>query len=193
MANEKVKLSQNVMLIDASFLNFVVMDLMQNFKRILKRPLQEIDLAELSTYLALDAGISDGENEILMLMVYDNESTVLQHCYPSNLKEELDGVAFKNKVGEFLFAGAPCEEMVSRADLYIDLLNIVADCSDVKKLIVISFNEEYGKEVTEILNKIEGKEIIQFRMNEPEEILKYQWEMFAFPLMHSLGIRGDEL
>lgn len=193
MANEKIKLSQNVMLIDASFLNFVVMDLRKYFERLLKRSLQEIDLTELSSYLALDAGIAEGENEIQMLMVYDKESTVLQHCHPSDLKGELDGVAFKNQVGEFVFAGVPCEEMVSRADLYVDLLGIVADCSDVKRLIVVSFNEEYGQEVTAALSKVEGKEIIQFRMNEPEEMLAYRWEMLAFPVMQSLGIRGDEL
>lgn len=193
MANEKIKLSQNVMLIDASFLNFVVMDLKKYFERLLKRSLQEIDLTELSSYLALDAGIAEGENEIQMLMVYDKESTVLQHCHPSDLKGELDGVAFKNQVGEFVFAGVPCEEMVSRADLYVDLLGIVADCSDVKRLIVVSFNEEYGQEVTAALSKVEGKEIIQFRMNEPEEMLAYRWEMLAFPVMQSLGIRGDEL
>lgn len=193
MANEKIKLSQNVMLIDASFLNFVVMDLKKYFERLLKRSLQEIDLTELSSYLALDAGIAEGENEIQMLMVYDKESAVLQHCHPSDLKGELDGVAFKNQVGEFVFAGVPCEEMVSRADLYVDLLGIVADCSDVKRLIVVSFNEEYGQEVTAALSKVEGKEIIQFRMNEPEEMLAYRWEMLAFPVMQSLGIRGDEL
>lgn len=193
MANEKIKLSQNVMLIDASFLNFVVMDLRKYFERLLKRSLQEIDLTELSSYLALDAGIAEGENEIQMLMVYDKESTVLQHCHPSDLKGELDGVAFKNQVGEFVFAGVPCEEMVSRADLYVDLLGIVADCSNVKRLIVVSFNEEYGQEVTAALSKVEGKEIIQFRMNEPEEMLAYRWEMLAFPVMQSLGIRGDEL
>lgn len=193
MANEKIKLSQNVMLIDASFLNFVVMDLKKYFERLLKRSLQEIDLTELSSYLALDAGIAEGENEIQMLMVYDKESTVLQHCHPSDLKGELDGVAFKNQVGEFVFAGVPCEEMVSRADLYVDLLGIVADCSNVKRLIVVSFNEEYGQEVTAALSKVEGKEIIQFRMNEPEEMLAYRWEMLAFPVMQSLGIRGDEL
>lgn len=193
MVSEKIKLSQNVMLIDASFLNFVVADLRKYFEQMLKRPLQEIDLTELSTYLALDAGISEGANEIQMLMVYDKESSTLQYCHPANLKGELNGVAFKNQVGEFAFAGVPCEEMVSRADLYIDLLGIVADCGDVKKLVVVSFNEEYGQEVTAALNKVEGKEIVQFRMDEPEEVLAYQWEMLAFPVMQALGIKGDEL
>jgi len=34
-------------------------------------------------------------------------------------------------------------------------------------MIVISFNEEYGKKVADALNEIKDKEVIQFRMNEP--------------------------
>lgn len=191
--SEKIKLSENVILIDAAFLNFVIVDLKNYFEKILKRPLQEIDFSELTTYLALDAGITEGENEIQLLLVYDKESSVLKHCHPSDLRNELDGVAFKNSFGEFSFAGVPCEEMVSREDLYLDLVGIVSDSADVKKFILVSFNEEYGQRVSDALKKVEGKEIIQFCMNEPEEMVEHQWEMLAFPLMQALGIRGDEL
>ena len=60
-------------------------------------------------------------------------------------------------------------------------------------MIVISFNEEYGKKVTDALNEIKGKEIIQFRMNEPDTPLVYKWDMLAFPVMQALGIKADEL
>lgn len=191
--SEQIKLSENVMLIDAAFLNFVVTDLKRYFEQLLKRPLQEIDLTELVTYLALDADIEEGANQVQLLMVYDRESSELAHCSPSDLKGELNGVAFKNQIAEFAFAGVPCEEMVTREELFLDLLNIVTDSADVKKLIVVSFNEEYGQPVSEALKKVAGKEIIQFRMNEPEESVAYRWEMLAYPVMQSLGIRGDEL
>lgn len=191
--SEQIKLSENVMLIDVAFLNFVVTDLKKYFEKVLKRPLQEIDLTELVSYLALDADIKEGQNEVQLLMVYDKESSELQHCSPSDLTGELDGVAFKNQIAEFVFVGVPCEEMVLREDLYLDLLSIVADSADVKKLIIVSFNEEYGQRVSDVLNKVEGKEMIQFRMNEPEESVAYRWEMLAYPVMQSFGIRGDEL
>ena len=191
--SEQIKLSENVMLIDVAFLNFVVTDLKKYFEKVLKRPLQEIDLTELVSYLALDADIKEGQNEVQLLMVYDKESSELQHCSPSDLTGELDGVAFKNQIAEFVFAGVPCEEMVLREDLYLDLLSIVTDSADVKKLIIVSFNEEYGQRVSDVLNKVEGKEMIQFRMNEPEESVAYRWEMLAYPVMQSFGIRGDEL
>lgn len=191
--SEKIKLSENVMLIDVAFLNFVVMDLKKYFEKALKRPLQEIDLTELVTYLALDAGFEEGQNQAQLLLVYDKDSSELQHCSPSDVRKELDGVAFKNQIAEFVFSGVPCEEMVSREDLFIDLLGIVSDSADVKKLIILSFNEEYGQKVSEALHKVKGKEIIQFRMNEPEESTEYRWEMLAYPVMQSLGIRGDEI
>lgn len=191
--DEKIKLPEIVILVDAAFLNFIVSDLKRYFENVLNRPLQEIDLSLLTTYLALDAGIEEGDNKVQLLFVYDQDSSNLVFCNPSDLKKELDGVAFSDQFGEFSFAGVPCEEMVTREELFLDLLQIVLDSADVKKLIVLSFNEEYGNKVTAVLNKVKEKEIIQFRVNESEETIEYQWEMLAYPLMQALGIKGDEL
>ncbi len=191
--DNKIKFPENVMLIDAAFLNFVTADMKKHFERMLDRPLQQIDLSELITYLALDCGIEEGSNNLQILFVYDKDSSKLFHTAPSDLKQELDGMAFRNAFGEFTFAGIPSEEMVTRADLFLDMLRIVTDSKDVKRLAVLSFNEEYGKQVTELLKKTEDKTIVQFRMNEPEEPVDYQWEFLAYPLMHALGIKGDEL
>ena len=180
--DKKIKLPEIVMLIDAAFLNYVVSDLKSYFEKILNRPLREIDLSLLTTYLALDAGISEGDNKAQLLF-----------CKPADLKEELNGVAFSSQFGEFSFAGVPCEEMVTREELFLDLLGIVSDSADVKKLIVISFNEEYGDKVRTALNAVKEKEVIQFRMSEPDGVVEYHWEMLAFPLMQALGIKGDEL
>lgn len=191
--DKKIELPEIVMLLDAAFLNFVVSDLKRHFEKHLKRSLQEIDLSLLTTYLALDSSIGEGENKVQLLFVYDKDSSELIYCKPSDLKKELNGVAFSNQFGEFTFAGVPCEDMVTREELFLDLLNIVADSAEVKKLVVVSFNEEYGDKVTSALKKVKEKEIVQFRMNEPEETLEYRWEILAYPVMQALGIRGDEL
>ena len=189
----QIKLSETVVLIDAAFLNFVITDMKRYFKETLQRSLQEIDLSMLTTYLTLDAGIAEGKNEVQFLFVYDKESGNLAHCRPSDLEKELNGVAFQSPYGEYLFASVPSEGMVSREDLFLDLLSIVADSADVKKMILVSFNEEYGKKVTDALNEVQGKEIVQFRMNEPDTPVAYKWDMLAFPVMQALGIRADEL
>lgn len=189
----QIKLSEIVVLIDAAFLNFVITDMKGYFEKTLQRSLQEIDLSVLTTYLTLDAGVKEGKNEVQFLFVYDKQSSSLAFCHPSDLEKELNGVAFQSPFGEYSFASVPSEGMVSREDLFVDMLTIVADSADVKKMIVVSFNEEYGERVTEILSEVKGKEIIHFRMNEPESPVDYQWDMFAFPVMQALGIRADEL
>lgn len=193
MNENKIKLSETVMLIDAAFFNFVVTDLRGYFEHALNRQLQDIDLSYLITYLAMDAGITQGKNEVQVLFAYDKQSARLAYCLPSDLEKELNGVAFSSEFGEFLFASVPSEEMVTREELFLDLLNIVAGSSDVKKLIVVSFNEEYGDKVGSVLNGVKEKEIVQFRMDEPDEMTEFRWEMLAFPLMQALGIRADEL
>ena len=189
----QIKLSETVVLIDAAFLNFVITDMKGYFEKTLRRSLQEIDLSILTTYLTLDAGITEGKNEVQFLFVYDKDSERLVYCQPSDLEKELNGVAFQSPYGEYSFASVPSEGMVTREDLFLDLLSIVADSADVKRMIVVSFNEEYGKRVTDALNEIKGKEVIQFRMNEPVASLAYKWDMLAFPVMQALGIRADEL
>ena len=189
----QIKLSETVVLIDAAFLNFVITDMKGYFEKTLQRSLQEIDLSMLTTYLTLDAGITEGKNEVQFLFVYDKDSSHLVHCHPSDLEKELNGVAFQSPYGEYSFASVPSEGMVSREELFLDLLAIVSDSADVKRMIVVSFNEEYGKKVTDALHEVKGKEIIQFRMNEPEIPVNYKWDMLAFPVMQALGIRADEL
>lgn len=189
----QIKLSETVVLIDAAFLNFVITDIKRYFEDALQRSLQEIDLSILTTYLTLDAGIVEGKNEVQFLFVYDKESSRLQYCQPFDLQEELNGVAFQSPYGEYSFASVPSEGMVSREDLFLDLLSIVSDSADVKRMIVVSFNEEYGKKVTDALHEVKGKEIVQFRMNEPELPVDYKWDMLAFPVMQALGIKAEEL
>lgn len=189
----QIKLSETVVLIDAAFLNFVITDMKGYFEKTLQRSLQEIDLSMLTTYLTLDAGITEGKNEVQFLFAYDKDSSHLAHCHPSDLEKELNGVAFQSPYGEYSFASVPSEGMVSREELFLDLLAIVSDSADVKRMIVVSFNEEYGKKVTDALHEVKGKEIIQFRMNEPEASVEYKWDMLAFPVMQALGIRADEL
>lgn len=189
----QIKLSETVVLIDAAFLNFVITDIKGYFEKTLHRSLQEIDLSKLTTYMTLDAGITEGKNEVQFLFVYDKESSRLQYCQPSDLQKELNGVAFQSPYGEYSFASVPSEGMVSREDLFLDLLSIVSDSADVKRIIVISFNEEYGKKVTDALREVKGKDIIQFRMNEPEFPVDYKWDILAFPVMQALGIKAEEL
>ncbi|WP_321518882.1 DUF6621 family protein [uncultured Bacteroides sp.] len=190
---EEIKMAETVMLIDASFLNFVTEDIKRNFESMLKRKLQDMDLSHLFTYIALDAGISEGKNETQIFFIYDDDSAHLVYAQPSDLTKELNNVAFSNEFGEFCFNTFQPEKMTSREELFLESLNVLADAEEVKRIVVLSFNEEYGEKVHKILKKVKEKELIQFRMNEPDNDTEYRWEMLAYPVMQALGIRGDEL
>lgn len=190
------------MVIDVAYLNFVINDLKKYFEPLLGRSLQTVDLGLFTMYLAMDAGMKEGENNVQILLVYDEQSGKLEHCLPSDLKSELDGVAFKGPLGEFSFMAVPSEGFVSRGELYLDLLHIVLNSADVKKLIVVPFSEEYGEEVEEVLKESvaenagkpgDAKEFIYFRMEEPAVSAVCHWEMLGYPLMSALGIRSEDL
>lgn len=202
MEDNKIKLSETVMVIDVAYLNFVINDLKNYFERKLERSLQKIDLALFAMYLAMDAGIEEGENDVQILLLYDKESEELHHCMPCDVKQELDGVAFRGSLGEFSFMAVPSEGFVSRGELFLDLLRIILNSADVEKMVVVSFNEEYGEDVENILKEYidrmterneSKKDIIQFRMEEPVSPVGYLWKMLGYPLMTALGIKGEEL
>lgn len=64
----------NAIIVDAAFLNFITSDFKTNFERILNRELSTIDLSSLFTYIALDWGVTPGENQI---DVYISTTTVV--------------------------------------------------------------------------------------------------------------------
>ena len=186
MENTRIKLSETVMVIDAAYLNFVINDLKKYFEPLLGRSLQRADLALFTMCLAMDAGVKEGSNDVQILLVYDEQSGKLEDCLPSDLKSELDGMAFKGPRGE----------------LYLDLLHIVLNSAEVKKLIVVPFNEEYGEEVENVLKesvvesagqKGNAKDIVFFRMEKPVTPVAYRWEILGYPLMSALGIRSEDL
>ena len=76
----------------------------------------------------------------------------------------------------------------------MDALRVVVDAKEVKRVIIVPAEEEYGDKVPAILNKVDGKEkMTVFGMNPPTSEVAYQWEMFGFAVLQSLGIKADEL
>ena len=160
----------------------------------LNRELPPAHMADLLAALALDAGIEEGEKEIQVFLVYDETISSLAHITPSELNKDLNGVAFQSSLGEFLFSSVPTENLVTREDLYFDLLSIVLDSKDVKSLILLSSDEEYGERLMKEINKEDvSAAITQFRMRKPAETLHFKWDMLVFPLMKAFGVESDEM
>ena len=97
-------------------------------------------------------------------------------------------------MGEFAFYSLSLRIWQEWDELFLESLRVVADAKDVKRLIAVPAEEEYGNEVPAILNKVDGKDgMTVFGMNPPTEAIAYQWEMLGFAVLQALGIKADEL
>lgn len=184
---------ETVMLIDAMQLNDIVTDFKKNFEERLQRPLHGLDMAQFVVNLASDAGMSGGKNEAHVVFLYDKSMPELKHCFPSGLETELNGVAFKDRLGEFNIDSLSPEDIVSPEDLFFDLLRAVNGLSDVKRIICVPFEQDNRQKIHSALEEIKGKEVTLFSMAKPEETTGYVWRILAFPVMQAMGIKGSEI
>lgn len=193
MTNE-VKFAETVILADAAYLDRVAGDLSKYFGEVVGRKLPKADLPVLLECLSLDGGIPLGENALQVLFIYDEESKKMNAFQPSDLEKELNNVAFRSQLGEFTLYSFQPGDMASREELFVESLKLVADAKEVKRLIVVPGEEEYGDKIPAVLNKVDGKEkITVFGMNPPGGEMSYQWEMLGFAVLQSLGIKAEEL
>lgn len=197
---ENVKLAENVILVDVAYFNDVVKDLKRYFELQLGRPLQNIYVEEWASYLALDAGVRDKDNNIEVLFVHDSQGNKLLHCDPSDLNKDLNGVGYTNQLGEFTFTSVSSEGLVPRANLYLDLLNIALNSADVKRLILVPFIDDYGTKLMEVLDEYlrnadteNSKGLFLFNMDEPMHPLGCKWDLLGYSMMRALGIKAEEL
>lgn len=186
--------SENVIIADADFVDKVAFDLTVNFERMLMRRVPKADLARWIDCIALDGGIRKGENEVQVVLIHNKENTELENFTPAHYKEELDGKAFKDHLGEFSINTYPVEELVSKADFIAEATQIACSQKEVKRMMVVPDDEETYAKVRHALKRIddEGKRITLFAM-QPMEGGNFRQEILGYSLMSALGINGEEI
>ena len=148
----------------------------------------------LAKCVAMDAAIQPGEHVLQVLLVYDKNHTKLNAFNPSDLKKELDDVAFKSQLGEFQLNTFEPSDMADREAFFLESVKLVADAKEVKHLVVIPSETEYGDKLPEIFEKVDGKESIHvLGMNPPAPSKHFRWEMLGYAVLQALGIRSDEI
>ena len=192
--NNELKFAEKVILIDASYINKVTGDLSQHFSRMVGRELPKADLSIFLECVAMDAAIQPGENVLQVLLVYDKEHAKMDAFNPSDLKKELNDVAFKSQLGEFQLNTFEPSDMADRETFFLEAVKLVADAKEVKHLVVIPSETEYGDKLPEIFDKVDGKESIHvLGMNPLDASDKFRWEMMGYAVLQALGIRSDEI
>ena len=135
---QDIKWSENVILVDADYVDKVAFNLIVNFERMIGRRIPQADLAKWIDCVALDGGLREGEHETLVVLTHRKDKTKLENFVPADYAQELDGKAFKDHLGEFTIGAYPIEDIAGGEDyftwkVYVPYLkytrvNIVVKC-----------------------------------------------------------------
>lgn len=188
-----INLSKNIILVDASYIDKVAFDLTVNFERMLMRRIPKADLAHWLDCVALDGGLTTGENEIQVIFIHDKTLKALDNFAPAKFETEIHGKAFKDNLGEFSMLAYPVEKNITTKEFFfLDTLTVLLDSEKVEKVMVIADMEEYGSAVRNELKKNKDKSVTLFAM-EPQMGTGFSQQILGYSIMSALGIRGDEL
>ena len=192
--NNELKFAEKVIMIDAAYINKVTQDLSKHFGQVIGRELPKADLPIFLECVAMDAAIQPGDHTLQVLFVYDKSQSKMDAFNPGDLKKELNDVAFKSQLGEFQLNAFEPSDMADRGAFFLEAVKLVADAKEVKHLVIVPSETEYGDKLPEIFNKVDGKESIYvLGMNPLESSDKFRWEMLGYAVLQALGIRSDEI
>lgn len=114
-------------LIDCAYLSHEIEGLRNFMAGQLQRELGNADLAYWLDCLALDAGARPGDNLLQVIFLHAKDSDKLEGFTPSLYKEEIDGKAFRDNLGEFEMKCAPVEELVNTQEMLQDCIDVLQE------------------------------------------------------------------
>ena len=190
---ENNRLSENIILADADYIDKVAFDLTVNFERMIGRRIPKADMPRWIDCIALDGGIRQGDNEVQVILVHNAGKEQLDNFSPSSYKEELDGKAFKDHLGEFQLSAIRVEEMTDKEHLFCDALMHVCSQPEVKRVMAIPNAEEYYDGVRQALRNIDDEKRVTVFAMQPMAGGNFRQEILGYSLMAALGISADEI
>ena len=190
------KWSENVILVDADYVDKVAFNLIVNFERMLERRIPQADMARWLECVALDGGLHNGNHETQVVFIHQKAKTGMENFVPGHYANDLTGKAFQGELGEFILNAYAIEAVADGEQLLIEALTLISQQKEVKRIMVIPNAEDsniYNK-VREALRHVsdEEKRITVFSM-QPMTGGNFRQEILGYSLMAALGIRGDEI
>ena len=191
------KWSENVILVDADYVDKVAFDLTVNFERMIGRRIPQADMARWIDCVALDGGLrekeQDGGNETQVVLIHDKAATRMKCFTPDEYDSQLNGVAFKDHLGEFTLSAYPVEPMTTKEEFFTDVLQTIGLQKEVRRLMVIADDSMYN-DVRKVLDRLgdDDRHTTVFTM-QPMPGGQFRQEILGYSLMAALGIRADEI
>ena len=163
-----------------------------NFERMLGRQIPPADMARWIDCIALDGGLREGASNTQVVLVYEKDRQRLNNFVPASLDEELNGKAFSDHLGEFVINALPVEEMVSKGDFLLDLLQLSCAQESVKRVMVVADEGMYDS-IRTLLRKVESEKNITVFAMQPMPGGNFKQEILGYSLMNAMGITGEEI
>ena len=185
--------NENVVIADADYIDKVAFNLIVNFERMLNRRIPQADLARWIDCIALDGGIREGDNHVQVILVHAKQREALANFRPSHYDTELNGMAFKDHLGEFAISAFPTEPLVTQQEFLLDILSRAWAQECVKRIMLIADTSQMLDKVKGMLKTVddEKKRITLFDM-QPLTPGPYLQEILGYSLMNAMGIRSEE-
>ena len=182
----------NIIIVDADFVDRVAFDLIVNFERMIGRKIPNADMARWLDCVALDGGVREGTEQTQVVLIHSSKQTCMEYFTPGNYADELNGKAFSDNLGEFTINAYTDEDIISKEDLFIDTLRLCCASDEVKRIMVVP-DEDLFDRVRQALRHTDNDKTITVFAMQPIAGGGFRQEILGYSLMSALGIRGEEL
>lgn len=192
---QNIRWSENVILVDADYVDKVAFNLIVNFERMLGRRIPQADLAKWMDCVALDGGIRPGENDILVVLIHQKDKTKLENFKPSDYVKDIDGKAFRDHLGEFSIGAYPIEDIAGSENYFSDALQLITAQKEVKRIMVVPNAEDsyIYNNVRAMLKDVDDEKRITLLSMQPMPNWNFRQEILGYSLLAALGISSEEI
>jgi len=196
-ANNGIRMSENIIIADADYMDSVAFDLIVNFERMINRPLPKADLSQWAVCVALDGGVRAGRNDVQVVLVHDEKHLKMENFAPSDYAHELHAQAFTDpRLGEFTLTSVACGKTISKEEYIESVLRTLLEHKEVRRVMIVP-DSEHGDGYARLRNLLrrvddEDKRITLFAM-QPMEGGNFRQEILGYSLMSALGIKAEEI
>lgn len=195
---DNIKLSENIIIADADYIDYVAFQLSVQFERIIGRQIPPADLCQWIVNIALDGGLRNNgkKHETQVVLIHNADQDHINNFKPSCYKRDLNGQAFNDpQFGEFIINAFPVESFISKDDYFLDLIQTVTSHDEIKRIMIIPNGEEgscYDK-IKHVLQSVDNDQRITLFAMQPMPGGNFRQEILGYSLMNALGIKDKEI
>ncbi|MDY5902088.1 MAG: DUF6621 family protein [Sodaliphilus sp.] len=190
---ENVRWSENVIVVDADYVDSVAFNLIVNFERMIGRRIPPADMARWVECVALDGGLRQGDHETQVVLLHAKGKRAMENFTPADYITQLDGKAFKGNLGEFVFGAYPVESLVSKEEFLVDVVSLICNQKEVKRVMVVPDVDKCYDMLRHALRHVDDDKRVTLFAMQPLTGGNFRQEILGYSLMSALGIKADEI